>query len=74
MDARQKAILRVACALICSESRKKRKKKRVWVKEWLDAPGPGGLSVLRKEVEVKRDIFSYSRILLSVEKSRHVVF
>nr|XP_055051363.1 uncharacterized protein LOC129437215 [Misgurnus anguillicaudatus] len=51
MDAKQKLVLQTVCAMICCEKKRKRKNKRVWVKEWISIRGQQGLSVLQKELE-----------------------
>ncbi|AWP17137.1 Hypothetical protein SMAX5B_009586 [Scophthalmus maximus] len=50
MDVGKKQALQLVCALMCSE-RRKRKRPRVWVKEWRAARGQQGLGVLQRELE-----------------------
>jgi len=53
MEVRQKLVVQTVCAIICSETKhKKRKNKRVWVKEWIRLRDQQGLSVLQRELEV----------------------
>ncbi|XP_065117492.1 uncharacterized protein [Paramisgurnus dabryanus] len=52
MDVKQKLVLQTVCAMICcGKKQRKRKNKRVWVKEWISIRGQQGLSVLQKELE-----------------------
>ncbi|XP_062239062.1 uncharacterized protein LOC133948982 [Platichthys flesus] len=53
MDVRQKQALLVVCAMISSEGRREKKKKRVWVKEWSGGRVQPGLSLLQRELETQ---------------------
>lgn len=56
MDVRRKRAIQVVCALICSEKTRK-KKKRIWVREWIGICGQQGLSVLQRELEVNKSMY-----------------
>ncbi|CAB1454944.1 unnamed protein product [Pleuronectes platessa] len=53
MDVRQKQALLVVCAMISSEGRREKKKKRVWVKERSGGRVQPGLSLLQRELETQ---------------------
>ncbi|KAA0722998.1 hypothetical protein E1301_Tti019038 [Triplophysa tibetana] len=45
--------LAVAVAILCSDTKQKKKKKRVWMRTWLGRRGQLGLSVLQRELELE---------------------
>ncbi len=58
MDTGKNLALKAVCAMICSEKKKRIKKKRKWVKEWISTRGQQGLSVLQRELEVSKTCLS----------------
>ncbi|XP_061578688.1 uncharacterized protein LOC133444800 [Cololabis saira] len=52
MEAGGKRALLAACALICSEQERKRKRQRAWVRAWIGGRGQQGLSVLQRELQM----------------------
>ena len=56
MDARKKLAVQVACAMICSERPSKKKKKRMWMHQWIARRAQRGLYLLQGELEVRRNI------------------
>ncbi|XP_036000776.1 uncharacterized protein LOC105922503 [Fundulus heteroclitus] len=49
---REKRAALAICAILCAESPKKKRRRRIWTKTWLSKRGYSGLSVLQKELEV----------------------
>nr|XP_033486035.1 uncharacterized protein LOC117258913 [Epinephelus lanceolatus] len=63
----------VICAILCAEMSKKKRRRRIWTRRWLERRGQYGLSILQRELEVD-DMKGFRNLLrMSVEDFSHLL-
>ena len=45
------------CAILCGDKSKKKRRRRVWTRNWLGRRGQYGLSILQRELEVSSNSY-----------------